>query len=58
MQDNRQQDNTNWRLAVNIANNWRLAVNIANNWRRMMGVPEVNYPYPGSPDKKLSIDAP
>jgi hypothetical protein len=24
----------------------------------MMGVPEVNYPYPGSPDKKLSIDAP
>ena len=49
MQDNRQQDNTNWRLAVNIANNWR---------RMMMGVPEVNYPYPGSPDKKLGIDAP
>jgi hypothetical protein len=47
MKGERQQDN----------NNWRLAVNIANNWRRMMGVPEVNYPYPGSPDKKLSINA-
>ena len=48
MKGERQQDNTNWRLAVNIANNWR----------RMMSVPEVNYPYPGLPDKKLSIDAP
>ena len=48
MKGERQQDN----------NNWRLAVNIANNWRRMMDVPEVNYPYPGSPDKKLSSDAP
>jgi len=47
MQDNRKQNNINWRLAVNIANNWR----------RMMGVPEVNYPYPGSPDKKLTINA-
>jgi hypothetical protein len=47
MKGERQQDNTNWRLAVNIANNWR----------RMMGVPEVNYPYPGSPDKKLDIYA-
>lgn len=47
MQDNRKQDNINWRLAVNIANNWR----------RMMGVPEVNYLYPGSQDKKLSINA-
>lgn len=33
--------------------NWRLAVNMANHWRRMMGVDEVNYPYPGSPDKGL-----
>ena len=48
MKGERQQDN----------NNWRLAVNIANNWRRMMGIPEVNYPYPGSPDKKLSSYAP
>ena len=47
MINKRQQDNINWRLAVNIANNWR----------RMMCVPEVNYPYPGSPDKKLSINA-
>ena len=45
---NRQQDQVNWQLAVNLANNWR----------RMMGIPEVDYPYPGSPDKKLSINAP
>jgi hypothetical protein len=38
--------------------NWQLALQSANAWRRMMGVPEVNYPYPGSPDKPLSIDAP
>ena len=38
--------------------NWQLAVNIANNWRRMMDQPEVKYPYPGRPDKPLSIDAP
>ena len=47
MNKERQQDNTNWRLAVNIAYNWR----------RMMGVPEVNYPYPGEPDKDLNIYA-
>lgn len=28
--------------------NWELAVQMANNWRRMLGEPEVNYPYPGS----------
>lgn len=38
--------------------NWQLAVNIANNWRRMMNQPEVKYPYPGRPDEPLSIDAP
>lgn len=37
---------------------WQLAVKAANNWRRMMGVPEVNYSYPGNPDKPLSINAP
>lgn len=31
--------------------NWSLAVQMANNWRRMMGVKEVNYPYPEIPGK-------
>ena len=35
--------------------NWELAVNLANNWRRMMGVKEVNYPYPGDPRQGLSL---
>jgi hypothetical protein len=35
--------------------NWELAVNLANNWRRMMGVKEVNYPYPGDPREGLSL---
>lgn len=35
--------------------NWELAVNLANNWRRMMGVREVNYPYPGDPRQGLSL---
>jgi hypothetical protein len=30
--------------------NWSLAVELANTWRKMMGVPTVNYPYPGSFD--------
>jgi hypothetical protein len=34
--------------------NWELAVQMANNWRRMLDVPEVNYPYPGSPRDPLS----
>ena len=34
--------------------NWELAVQLANNWRRMLDVPEVNYPYPGSPRDRLS----
>jgi len=38
-------------------NNWRLAVNLANNWREMMGIAKVNYPYPGSPDKRLNFYA-
>ena len=38
--------------------NWQLAVNLANNWRRMLGVPEVRYPYPGRPDRPLDINAP
>ncbi len=28
--------------------NWTLAVELANTWRKMMDVPSVNYPYPGS----------
>jgi hypothetical protein len=37
--------------------NWQLAVNLANAWRRMLEVPEVNYPYPGSfkPPQKHSV---
>jgi hypothetical protein len=35
--------------------NWELAVNLANNWRRMMGIKEVNYPYPGDPREGLSL---
>ena len=35
--------------------NWELAVNLANNWRRMMGVKEVNYPYPGDLREGLSL---
>jgi hypothetical protein len=35
--------------------NWEIAVNLANNWRRMMGVKEVNYPYPGDPREGLSL---
>ena len=38
--------------------NWQLAVDLANNWRRMMNQPEVKYPYPGRPDEPLSINAP
>jgi hypothetical protein len=37
--------------------NWSLAVQMANNWRRMMGVKEVNYPYPGDPREGLSLNA-
>jgi hypothetical protein len=35
--------------------NWELAVQMANNWRRMLDVPEVNYPYPGSPRDRLPM---
>ena len=35
--------------------NWELAVQMANNWRRMLDVPEVNYPYPGSPRDPLRM---
>lgn len=35
--------------------NWRLAVDLANTWRKMLGVPTVNYPYPGDPDAGLRI---
>ena len=35
--------------------NWELAVRMANNWRRMLDVPEVNYPYPGSPRDPLRM---
>lgn len=45
---NRQQDQVNWQLAVNLANNWR----------KMMNELEVKYPYPGRPDEPLSINAP
>jgi hypothetical protein len=45
---NRQQDQVNWQLAVDLANNWR----------RMMNQPEVKYPYPGRLDEPLSINAP
>ena len=37
--------------------NWELAVQMANHWRRMMGVKEVNYPYPGDPSQRLSLNA-
>lgn len=38
--------------------NWELAVQMANNWRRMLKVPEVNYPYPGSPQEPLRMSPP
>ena len=38
--------------------NWELAVQMANNWRRMLKVPEVNYPYPGSPRDPLRTQPP
>lgn len=38
--------------------NWKRAVEMANQWRRTLGVPQVDYPYPGDPRERLSINAP